>query len=134
MESDTHGQRWSEWFLWKEGASTADIHRRLQGVCGDHAPGKRTVYSTTGSPHSRMEGRRSHAIWTSTNRCHCSEHQARQRCDLGKSALVIHPDGGSPWHWSPPTVDHCAQAPPTAQVVRSLGPETSDTAAASTPS
>src|SRR5258705_7505500 len=44
MESDTHGQRWSAWFLWKEGASTADIHRRLQGVCGDHAPGKRTVY------------------------------------------------------------------------------------------
>src|SRR5258705_3520459 len=44
MESDTHGQRWSARFLWKEGASTADIHRRLQGVCGDHAPGKRTVY------------------------------------------------------------------------------------------
>src|SRR5258705_3931331 len=33
MESDTHGQRWSAWFLWKEGPSTADIHRRLQGVC-----------------------------------------------------------------------------------------------------
>src|SRR5258705_3881612 len=44
MESDTHWQRWSAWFLWKEGASTADIHRRLQGVRGDHAPGKRTVY------------------------------------------------------------------------------------------
>src|SRR5258705_3485814 len=33
MESDTHGQRWSAWFLWKEGASTADIYRRLQDVC-----------------------------------------------------------------------------------------------------
>src|SRR5258705_13440800 len=69
--------------------------------------------------------RPSPAIRKYANRCRCSQHQARQRCDLGKSALVIHPDGGSPWHWSLPTVDHCAQAPSTAQVLRSLGPERS---------
>src|SRR5258705_12138186 len=44
MEADTHGQRRSVRFLWKEGVSTASIHRRLRAVCGDHAPGKSTVY------------------------------------------------------------------------------------------
>lgn len=45
MEKDDHGQRWATWFLLKEGATPADVHRRLQSVCGDGAPSRRTVYN-----------------------------------------------------------------------------------------
>jgi histone-lysine N-methyltransferase SETMAR len=44
MEGDYHGQRWTTWFLCKEGVSAADIHRQLAAVCGDAAPSRRTVF------------------------------------------------------------------------------------------
>lgn len=45
MEGDYHGQRWTAWFLWKEGVKTADIHKRLTAVCGQEGPAQKTVYN-----------------------------------------------------------------------------------------
>ena len=43
MENGTRGQRWATWMLWQEGANGAEIHRRLQAVCGGGAPCEGTV-------------------------------------------------------------------------------------------
>jgi histone-lysine N-methyltransferase SETMAR len=56
MESDTNGQRWTTWFLWKEGNTPAEIYRRLHAVTGDSCPTERTVYNWISS---FKEGRQS---------------------------------------------------------------------------
>jgi hypothetical protein len=33
MEADNHGQRWTVWFLWREGVAASHIHTRLAAVC-----------------------------------------------------------------------------------------------------
>ena len=45
MESDVAGQRYTTWFLWREGVSAAEIHRRLTAVCGPNSPSRATVYN-----------------------------------------------------------------------------------------
>jgi hypothetical protein len=44
MEGDYHRQRWTTWFLWKDGVSAANIHRRLAAMCGDTARSRRTEF------------------------------------------------------------------------------------------
>jgi hypothetical protein len=38
MGGDYHGQRWTTYFLLKEGVKVSDIHRRLSAVGGQKAP------------------------------------------------------------------------------------------------
>lgn len=65
MEGDQQGQRWTTWFLWKEGVQTAEIHRRLVAVCGECAPSRKTVYNWVDGWKS---GRTSTAKGTSSGR------------------------------------------------------------------
>jgi hypothetical protein len=55
MEDDHYGQRWTTWFLRKEGVSAADIHHRVEAVCGEAAPGGRTVFQWVGNFNSGYE-------------------------------------------------------------------------------
>ena len=51
MEGDYHGQRWTMWFLWKEGIKPSDI-RQLPAVCGEKAPAHSTVLNWVWSSNS----------------------------------------------------------------------------------
>jgi hypothetical protein len=44
MEGNYQGQRWAEWFLWKEGIPAGDIHHHLTAVCKYAAPRRATVF------------------------------------------------------------------------------------------
>jgi hypothetical protein len=45
MEGVYHGQRWTTWFLRKEGITLSDIQRRLSAVFGQKAPAYGSVFS-----------------------------------------------------------------------------------------
>ena len=45
MEGNYHGQRWTTWFLCKEGITPSDIQRRLSAVCGLEVLARGTVFS-----------------------------------------------------------------------------------------
>jgi hypothetical protein len=55
MEGDYHGQRWTTWFLCKEGVTLSDIQRRLSAVYGQKAPAYDTVFSTVWGFNSGKE-------------------------------------------------------------------------------
>jgi len=55
MEGDYHGQRWTRWCLWKEGALAADIHRRLASMCAEAAQSCKTVFQWVKSFNSGHE-------------------------------------------------------------------------------
>ncbi|PSN48237.1 hypothetical protein C0J52_03593 [Blattella germanica] len=44
MEADNHGQRWTVWFIWREGVTASDFHKRLVSICGEEAPSCRSVF------------------------------------------------------------------------------------------
>ena len=44
MEGDYCGQRWTTWFMCKEGVTPSDIQRRLSAVCGQKVPACGTVF------------------------------------------------------------------------------------------
>jgi hypothetical protein len=45
MEGDYRGQRWTTWFLCKEGVTPSDIQHRLSAVCDQKAPAYGSVFS-----------------------------------------------------------------------------------------
>ena len=45
MEGDYHGQRWTTWFLCKEGFTSSDIQCPLASVCGQKVPAHGAVFS-----------------------------------------------------------------------------------------
>jgi hypothetical protein len=55
MEEDYHGQRWTTWFLWKEGVKVSHIHRPLSENCGEKAPAGSTAFNWVRSFYSGNE-------------------------------------------------------------------------------
>ena len=53
MEVDCHGQRWTAWFLWKEGVKLSDIYCWLSAQCGEKTPAAPCSVAYGGSAVSR---------------------------------------------------------------------------------
>jgi hypothetical protein len=52
MEGDYRGQRWTTWFLWKEGVKPSDILCQLAAVCREKAIAHSTVFNCVWSCNS----------------------------------------------------------------------------------
>jgi len=55
VEGSCLGQRGTREFLWQEGFTSSDIHRRLSEVCGETPPAGSTVFSRLRSYYSGQQ-------------------------------------------------------------------------------
>jgi hypothetical protein len=55
MEGDYHGQRWTMWFLCKQGVKPPDIHHWLSAICGEKTPAHSTMFNWVWSFNSGKE-------------------------------------------------------------------------------